>query len=134
MSSGRGSDRIVCRSGEDILDGGKGAGDLLDFRSPRTPDWVDLKKHAARVGGADLIVDGLERIFGGSGADEILGSSGDEELKGCAGTDDLRGRGDRLFGGRDSDQLDGGAGEDQLNGGKGTDTCINGASYTKCEL
>jgi hypothetical protein len=79
-------------------------GDLLDFRSQAAPDWVDLEKHAARVGGTSLILDGFERILRGSGDDEILGSSRDEVLEGSAGADDLRGTGgsDRLYGGRAS--------------------------------
>jgi len=136
VKGGRGADRIVYRSGEDILHGNKGDGDLLDFRSQGSPVSVDLKKHAAVVGGTVLTIDGFERVFGGSGDDVISGSDRDEVLKGYAGADDLRGRGgsDRLYGGRGSDRLDGGAGDqDHLDGGRGTDTCINAASYTKCE-
>lgn len=107
---GRGGDRLIMRSGDDVAGGGAGR------------DTIKGGDGADRLGGET----GADRLIGGAGKDTANGGAGKDTLKGNAGADRLNGDGgaDRLIGGGGKDTVKGGGGGDTLKGGGGGDRLV----------
>jgi Ca2+-binding RTX toxin-like protein len=124
-------------SGNDIVSGGSGGGDILRIagndkfiinldtiahdRDPFNPgvDLIDGGKALNTVNPLSLdSISGFENVEGGGGDDTVYGSAVVNVLEGAAGNDQLFGYGsnDTLMGGTGSDGLTGGAGRDVLWG------------------
>ncbi|MDP9402359.1 MAG: fibronectin type III domain-containing protein [Actinomycetota bacterium] len=114
-------------NGGDILIGGDGTGDLVDY-STRTSDLSVSLDGAANDGQAspaendDVAID-VENVSGGAGNDTITGNGSANILRGGGGNDSLTGLGgdDDLLGDAGADTLNGGLGADELNGGTEND-------------
>jgi Ca2+-binding RTX toxin-like protein len=134
--------------GDDIVDGGKGNGDLYDafFATNDLQINLDSVAHidiniiaANTAHGIDVsdgliqkdTVTGFENVSGGAGHDQIFGNSSANILKGNGNIDDLFGLGgnDQLFGGVGADALVGGKGADIISTG-GSDAAIDSIIYT----
>jgi RTX calcium-binding nonapeptide repeat (4 copies) len=130
ISTGGGDDWIVAASGDgsDNVDGGTGI-DTYDGRLLTTKLVVNLTTGIARNSGATDLLTGIERAFGGDGADLLTGNAGANRLRGDDGADVLSGLGgaDALLGQNGADQLLGGDGNDHLFGGDGKDVLNGGA-------
>ena len=119
-------------NGGDVLTGGAGTGDHVDYSGRAAGMAIDLD--AAADDGADADGDGvgeegdnvgadIEWIATGSGDDRVTDNSGlsaERTMYGNAGSD-------VLTGGRSRDRLHGYAGDDTLNGGDGNDELYGGA-------
>ena len=130
ISTGGGDDWIIAASGDgsDDVDGGNGI-DTYDGRLLTTKLVVNLTTGIARNGAATDLLTGIERAFGGSGADLLTGNAGTNRLRGGDGADVLSGLAgaDALLGQNGADQLLGGDGDDWLFGGTGKDVLDGGA-------
>jgi len=143
LVGGSASDIIVGGFGAEILEGGPGNDTLSGTASAFgdfAPDTligglgIDTATYAQRTGPVMVTLDGLandgdgfefdnvggllndvENVSGGSGADILTGNAGANVLNGNAGADILNG-------GAGNDTLKGGNGADVLNGGDGNDT------------
>lgn len=107
----------------DIVDGGAGDGDLLDYSARENDVDVDL---ANTAGGEDIEGDRLtsfEHVRGGAGDDHLAGTAEANVIEGNGGDDILvgRGGGDHLTGGDGDDWVRGGDGDEVLDGGAGED-------------
>ena len=134
--------------GPDILDGGAGGGDTVDYGQRTNPVFVDLRKVTpnGQMGEGDRIkfVEGAvggrgdDRLHGGrrlaakpedvglsggDGDDRLTASARGHTLDGGSGSDRLWGsaRNDILWGGAGADRLSGKAGDDRLAGDAGAD-------------
>jgi Ca2+-binding RTX toxin-like protein len=126
VRGGAGADLISGGLGDDtLLDGGPGAGDVLNFLDASNGVRVDLGARRATGMGSDRVVafevvagsQFADRLRGGPGADTLEGKGGDDVIEGLAG----------------NDVLDGGSGRDRLAGGPGTDYCLEGEALASCE-
>jgi hypothetical protein len=72
------------------------------------------------------LLDGHDKLKGGSADDDIFGESGRDKLYGKDGDDTLDGGDgrDKLFGQKGDDLLDGGLGRDVMRGGEGADVFL----------
>jgi subtilisin-like proprotein convertase family protein len=150
--------RTKNHDGNDVLSGGAGTLDLVDYTA-RTAS-VDVRLDG-RVGDGQSGEDDnagvnadVEDIYSGVNSDILLGSNVRNDIRGHAGNDtiltyggddkNIRGGeghdkidlGDGLDigdGNGGDDYLDGGAGTDTLRGGSGTDSCVNGEKNSSCE-
>jgi Ca2+-binding RTX toxin-like protein len=153
LRGGSGNDRLSGLAGDDVLDGGTGDDSLLGgpgadhFAGGAGVDTASWTDHvfAVRVdadgvaddgdpirpagGEHDNVVDDVENLVGGPGADELTGSAFANQLRGNAGNDVLSGLGDadELFGDAGNDVLNGGDHRDLLVGGLGADVLQGGA-------
>jgi hypothetical protein len=126
----------------DILDGGPGGYDKVDYGVRETGVTIDLANAApSGAPGEGDVLSGFEQAYGGSGPDVIRGTAGADRLYGFdpfptrviapafAAGDVLDGRGgdDWLSGYVGDDRLSGGPGDDRLEGGpRGFDTYRGG--------
>jgi len=114
-----GDDSVSGGDGDDLLIGGSGAGDdtyvggsgidTADYSSSPGVD-ADLGIGTAADGFGDTdILDGIENLKGGAGADTLIGNDATNVLDGAAGNDFLLGAtgGDLLIGGDGDDTLTG---------------------------
>ena len=134
LDAGAGDDSLSGRGGDDWLLGGAGndtlsGGDGLDWAAFAGPlaVQVDLRILIAQNTGEGLdLLDGIEAIAGGSGADSLTGNDLANRLRGNQGADRLSGLGgnDTLEGGEGDDVILGGAGDDRLLGGLGNDRFV----------
>ena len=131
--------------GSDRLDGGIGT-DHANYSYRTSAVTVTLNNTAGDgvSGENDNVLDTVENVTGGTGADKLTGSAVANVLTGKAGSDVLRGgnANDTLVGNTGSDQLfgdgnndalnlvDGVSGNDTGNGGTGTDTATRDAGDT----
>jgi Ca2+-binding RTX toxin-like protein len=100
-------------SGEDTLEGGAGARDIVSYASAtRSGVIVDLASGRSKGDGHDTM-QGFEDVVGSPQGDDIVGDSEVNRLDGGVGNDDLDGlgRSDEAFGGAGSDECDGFAAE-----------------------
>lgn len=106
LVGGAGNDTLDGTSGADVLDGGTGT-DTADYGTRTGPvtATLDGAPNDGEATEGDTLVDTIEGIQGGSGADTLTGGTGANTLDGGAG----------------SDLLDGGTGADTLIGGAGVD-------------
>src|SRR5688500_1982821 len=124
--------------GNDIMHGGGGTADRLDYSAKTQPLNITLE-HTDELldfdnDGGQLTADvraNIEYVIGGSGNDVIVASQTygyPVTLRGGAGNDTLRGgaQGDSLLGEDGADSLDGNAGNDTLRGGFGADSMYGG--------
>ena len=120
--------------GNDKIEGGSGARDLVDYSGRTEPLTVTMTGGAddGQAGETDDVGPDVEDLYGGAGDDdisgnaannEIRGADGADTLQGLAGNDQLRGgeKADAIFGGEGNDEIFGGAGDDLIDGGPGTD-------------
>src|SRR4051794_33970370 len=115
LRGGAGRDTLDGGTNDDVLDGGPGADiiaggagiDTADYSARTAPLDVDLERQtgAGEAGENDRIVDDVEAVAGGSGADRLRGD----------------GDANRLYGNGGDDLLDGRGGADTLSGGAGWD-------------
>ncbi len=103
-------------SGEDTLDGGPGARDIVSYASAtRSGVIVDLASGRSKGDGHDTM-QGFEDVVGSPQGDDIVGDGGINRIDGGVGDDDL----------------DGLAGADEAFGGAGTDQCDRFATEHSC--
>lgn len=133
--------------GGDVLSGGSGDRDLVDYSGRLSPLVVTMQSGAddGQAGEADDVGAGaadIEDLYSGNADDgitgtanaarwnEIRGGAGNDVLVGLAGDDNLRAQdgNDELFGGDGTDTLQGNPGNDLLDGGPGTDWITFGAA------
>ena len=115
MAGGGGdADVLAGGVGNDAIDGGPGAHDIVSYVEAATAVEVDLR--SGRVsGGEDERLRGIEDALGGSGADTLSGATASvNRLDGGPGDDALTaaGAGDEAFGGPGSDRCGGGFGSE----------------------
>ena len=133
-----GGDSINGNGGDDCIVGGEGS----DSARGNNGNDVILGQGGSDSlkgnNGEDLLIggEGSDSLDGGNERDVLEGGNGSDSLKGGNGEDDLFGGdgSDSLKGGNGADFLDGGGGTDSLNGGPNTDECINGESFSNCEI
>lgn len=135
---------IMPGPGADIVRGGSGPADAVEFYTSTNGVDVDLAANTATGQGADTvhefeIVGGSvfdDAIDGDSKANGLVGDAGDDTIEGNVGDDTLDGGDgtDTLRGGPGEDSLDGGTGTDNLNGGGDFDECTRGSLCELCEL
>ena len=116
IRAGSGVDTIIGSLGEDNIDGGSGT-DTLDFSAfgATKPVSVDLAAHLVTLSDGDTqVLNSIENVNGGAGADTLLGDHRQNVLRGNNGEDQLDGRdgNDTLIGGGSRDVMTGGAGSD----------------------
>lgn len=129
-----GDDTLRGLNGADKLGGGRGV-DVVDYSARTLPVVVRLGNTGGdgEAGEEDEVVNDVEVVWGGTGADLIVGSDLDHQLltfrhfEGGLGDDTLIGGtgDDRLVGGRGNDLIAGGYGGDD-QGLDGADTLIGG--------
>ena len=112
--------------GNDIVNGGGGTTDRVDFFFSPNPVVVDLTAGTATGEGTDTLT-GIGQVFGSRHDDTITGDANANTLLGGPGNDTVSGA-------AGDDTLDGGDGTDTLDGGLGTDTCTTGETVTNCEV
>jgi Ca2+-binding RTX toxin-like protein len=98
-----GDDGLYPGFGDDVVDGGAGAGDVLGYSDIFTTGvHVDLSQTAPQDtnAGSDSLT-GVENVDGTFKADTLIGDNGPNRLTGGGGT------GDRLVGGLGDDDLQG---------------------------
>lgn len=134
--------------GNDLLSGGSGVRDIVDWSGRTQPLDVTMGGGAddGQAGEADDVgtaTGDIEDSFGGSGDDRITGTGARNDLRGqmgadlisgMAGPDTLRGRqgADTIFGGDGDDSMLGFTGGDRLDGRAGTDRADGGADVDVC--
>ena len=130
LSGGSGdasTDRLEGGAGNDAIDGGPGIDRAIYSNAPGALGITvgDGPNDSDGFGGTDTVLDTVESITGGPGADSITGSCPANTLAGQGGNDTLKGdpAGCAVGGG---DFLGGGLGDDEMNGLGGSDT----VSYT----
>ena len=118
--------------GQDIINGGSGSRDLVDYSKRTAPLVIDADEGQdddGELGEGDTVDENVEDIFGGSAGDILMGNGSANRIAGFGGDD-------RLFGFDGDDSLDGGAGFNFVDGGNGADFCstsINpGGVLTNC--
>lgn len=111
--------------GDDVVDGGDGPGDMIDYFFSPAGVEVDLTTGEATGEGTDLLL-GIEEVLGSIFDDLITGDASPNYLDGGEGDD-------TIDGGGGDDGLDGGEGSDSLTGGDGADQCFGGESLVECE-
>jgi Ca2+-binding RTX toxin-like protein len=127
---GDGNDGFWVGSAAETIYGGAGAYDAVHLGSTASGAKVALDHAFVNSGSAaGDWYDGIENIYGGSGADYFRGNADANVLDGYAGADILDGQAgnDALYGGLDIDKLYGGIGNDDLSGGAGNDMIYGGA-------
>ena len=111
----------------DVLDGGTGTGDWLDYSAHNTSGFtINLASgliQATLVPTTTETILNFEHLSAGLGDDRIVGSDAVNSLLGGTGNDQIYGGlgDDRMFGNDGNDTLSGGAGRDSILGGLGND-------------
>jgi hypothetical protein len=152
LIGGEGADTLTGGEGNNFFDGGPGDDnlyggddvDLVSYQSRTRTVRVDLKEHKGGQRGEGDLLDDIEQIVGGRGADKLRGTKTADMLLGGPGRahDDVRGRGGgdflvgrRVIGGGGSDRIDGQA----MDCGGGRDTILRkkyrprGPFHKSCE-
>ncbi|KAA1419611.1 calcium-binding protein [Nocardioides humilatus] len=140
LDGGEENDTIYAGSvadGADKISGGNGV-DLIDYRDRTLSVSVtfDGKANDGQASEKDLI-DLIENVRGGAGADVITGNEYVNILEGGDGADTISGadNNDFLYGEGGNDFLDGGDHTDFGDGGPGvSDTCVSIETAVNCEL
>ncbi len=139
LNGGAGSDQLFGQDGDDLLAGGTGAdvlsggegNDTATYAGRSNPISVTLDDGAndGETGEGDNVLDDVENVIGGGGANTLTGDGAANTLIGGPGNDTLNGLGgdDTLTGADGDDTIAGGSGDDTIDGGAGNDT-IDGAS------
>lgn len=118
------NNRFQSMGGNDVIDGGDGAFDLIEFTNVfaavnvNMSDWSIQSTNMQRIG--TLTLSNIEGVSGSVYNDTLTGSSGADYLNGYAGND-------VIDGGAGDDYLAGGSSADTLTGGEGKDTFILGS-------
>ena len=120
-----GDDYLLPDLGDDVVDGGEGAFDVVDFFFSPTGVNASLTMSASSGEGTDTIA-GVEGVFGSNFDDILEGSAARDIVVGGIGDDLLRGQ-------AGNDDLDGGPDTDFADGGPGTDSCKDNEDGTSCE-
>ena len=121
LSGDAGDDTFSLGSGGGSVDGGLGAGDLVNMLANGTLTLTDT----TLTGNGSYALSNIERfsLTGGIGADNFnaSGYSGNVTLSGMAGNDTLVGGSgsDCILGGNNDDSLSGGPGANTIDGGPG---------------
>jgi Ca2+-binding RTX toxin-like protein len=134
LTGDAGTNRFNAGAGDDVVDGGAGDFDQLQFWDAASGVTVNLSLTTAQSMGAGLGMDtilNVEEAYGSQHNDNFTGSGGRNFLGGDAGADTLSGLGgdDNLSGGDGDDSLDGGDANDNLSGGQGDDRLVGGAGF-----
>lgn len=118
------NNRFQSMGGNDVIDGGVGAFDLIEFTNVfaavnvNMTDWAIQSTDMQRIG--TLTLSNIEGVSGSIYNDTLTGSSGADYLNGYAGSDIVNG-------GDGDDYLAGGSSADTLTGGAGKDTFMLGS-------
>jgi Ca2+-binding RTX toxin-like protein len=118
------NNRFQSMGGNDVIDGGDGAFDLIEFTNVfaavnvNMSDWTIQSTNMQRIG--TLTLSNIEGVSGSIYNDTLTGSTGADYLNGYAGSD-------VIDGGAGDDNLAGGSSADTLTGGEGKDTFILGS-------
>lgn len=121
-------------NGQDVIRGGTGTYDLVDYAARLSPVTVTMRTGAddGQVGETDDVGSDTEALYGGqsddalSGTDvrnDLRGLSGHDTIYGFAGNDQIRGGNNRdtIYAGDGNDAIYGHANGDAMDGGTGTD-------------
>lgn len=118
------NNRFQSMGGNDVIDGGDGAFDLIEFTNVTAAvnvnmtGWSIQSTNMQRIG--TLTLSNIEGVSGSIYNDTLTGTSGADYLNGYAGSD-------VVDGGAGDDYLAGGSSADTLTGGEGKDTFILGS-------
>jgi Ca2+-binding RTX toxin-like protein len=118
------NNRFQSMGGNDVIDGGDGAFDLIEFTNVfaavnvNMSDWSIQSTNMQRIG--TLTLSNIEGVSGSIYNDTLTGTSGANYLNGYAGRDVING-------GAGDDYLAGGSSTDTLTGGEGKDTFMLGS-------
>ncbi len=125
LHGGGGNDWLYSGAGDDLLDGGPGAGDVAYYSNASAAVTVSLANTGAQntVGAGTDTLTGIESLVGSDFKDDLTASSAGSTLFGGGSADVLHGGvgNDVLNGGGAGDILVGGGGQDNLTGGPGPD-------------
>ncbi|WP_151117900.1 Calx-beta domain-containing protein [Hypericibacter adhaerens] len=118
-----GNDTLAGGTGNDLLVGGAGTdvADLSDHASGLVVALDASGNATVTADGSTDVLQGMEGVIGGNGADSLSGNLADNYFDGGNGND-------TLFGGDGNDYLVGGGGTDSLNGGNNDDTLVGDSS------
>ncbi|HEX2039590.1 MAG TPA: fibronectin type III domain-containing protein [Acidimicrobiales bacterium] len=118
------NDRFISGNGNEILDGGGGTSDTIEYSAATTSVSVNLSVTAAQntVGAGTDTLSGFENLTGSTCP--VAGSTCDDTLVGTTGINILNGLDgkDSLSGDAENDTLIGGPDDDNLSGQGGSDT------------
>jgi Ca2+-binding RTX toxin-like protein len=118
------NNRFQSMGGNDVIDGGVGAFDLIEFTNVfaavnvNMTGWTIQSTDMQRIG--IITLSNIEGVSGSIYNDTLTGSSGADYLNGYAGSDIVNG-------GDGDDYLAGGSSADTLTGGEGKDTFMLGS-------
>jgi Ca2+-binding RTX toxin-like protein len=129
-------------AGADVLNGGAGIFDIVDYGQRTEPLALTLCADDTAAAGAGVRCANSGDDGAAGERDNVInvevveGGDGDDRVEGCAADEWLRGNGgdDVLLSGGGNDTLDGGAGRNTLQGGPGAVMCQNYAQSTMCSL
>ncbi len=110
--------------GNDVMDGGEGTYDLIDFSLAPGPVTASLATGTASGEGTDTFTKS-EALFGSSYDDTLTGDDKANFLFGWFGDDTISGA-------EGDDQIDSGPGADVADGGPGTNLCAESEQFTNC--
>ncbi|WP_144187078.1 calcium-binding protein [Elioraea rosea] len=151
---GTGNDELHADAGNDTMNGGSGIDTGVFYSAAGVQINLGLKISAGGLG--NDILDSIENIRTGTGADTVFGDSinnrietgsgndyadggagndvmfagsGNDTLKGNSGNDTMKGEAgnDAMEGGSGNDYMEGNDGNDVMNGGSGNDSVLGGA-------
>lgn len=118
------NNRFQSMGGNDVIDGGAGAFDLIEFTNVfaavnvSMTGWSIQSTDMQRIGA--VTISNIEGVSGSIYNDTLTGSTGADYLNGYAGSDVING-------GAGDDYLAGGSSADTLTGGAGKDTFMLGS-------
>ena len=105
---------ISTADGADVIRGGDGDSDTVDYSLRFNPVLVDISNSSKATDGekgeGDQVFADVENIFGGNGNDTLIGNAGANLISGGIGNDSITGNG----------------GHDKFVGGMGVDNITNG--------
>jgi hemolysin type calcium-binding protein len=112
LETGPGNNAVSGDEGNDVLQGGPGPDDNANYLDAPGPVHANIAQGVATGQGRDILMAGIDELFGSPFDDVLIGDGRGQLLVGLGGDDTLRSGGgwDLLAGGAGDDLIDGGGG------------------------